>query len=149
MGSFGFSRIFFASPPPTRRGPKILSPPHQKFRAKTLTSGGIVSVVLSHCHQMVPDNTYKSVYQEPHTGFIYVLYIYQCELVFRISYLLESLILPVEKTGLLLRPCVYAFKIMKVKVFKSQFSSGWNQMTNYYNRHSKFWQSQQCLLLLL
>ena len=34
VGSFGFSRIFFASPPPSdfvpvgdRRGPKILSPP--------------------------------------------------------------------------------------------------------------------------
>ena len=43
VGSFGFSRIFFASSPPSdfvpvgpRRGPKILSPPHQKFREKTL-----------------------------------------------------------------------------------------------------------------
>ena len=42
-GSFGFSQIFFASPPPSdfvpvgdRRGPKILSPPHQKFREKNL-----------------------------------------------------------------------------------------------------------------
>ena len=45
MGSFGFSQIFFASPPPPirlrpRRGPtgteNFESPPHQKFREKTL-----------------------------------------------------------------------------------------------------------------
>ena len=40
VGSFGFSQIFSTSPPPIRlrprRGPKILSPPHQKFREKTL-----------------------------------------------------------------------------------------------------------------
>ena len=37
MGSLGFSRIFFASPPiqlPPCRGPKILRSPHQKLREK-------------------------------------------------------------------------------------------------------------------
>ena len=52
VGSFGFSRIFFASPPPSdfvpvgdRRGPKILSPPHQKFREKTLMDMPILTCI--------------------------------------------------------------------------------------------------------
>ena len=45
VGSFGFSLIFFTSPPPPsdfipvrdRQGPQVLSPPpHQEFREKTL-----------------------------------------------------------------------------------------------------------------
>ena len=44
LGSFGFSQIFFASPPPPydfvpigdRRGPKILSSPIKNFEKKTL-----------------------------------------------------------------------------------------------------------------
>ena len=45
MGSFGFSRIFFASPPIRlflRRGPtgtENFESPHQKFREKTLVGG--------------------------------------------------------------------------------------------------------------
>ena len=38
VGSFGFSQIFYASPP-TRRGPmgtENFESPHQKFREKTL-----------------------------------------------------------------------------------------------------------------
>ena len=48
VDSFGFSQIFLASSPPPirfhpRRGPKILSSPHQKFRDKTLVVIVIVS----------------------------------------------------------------------------------------------------------
>ena len=48
MGSFGFSRIFVASPPPPsnfvpvgdRRGQQIFESPHQKFREKYRGGGG-------------------------------------------------------------------------------------------------------------
>ena len=43
VGSFGFSRIFFASPPHPTSSPSgtenFESPPHQKFREKTLKGG--------------------------------------------------------------------------------------------------------------